>query len=97
MTEHLPLLIVLAPLLGAVFAALTTWFWPRLSFPFVLTGLAVSCLSAVMLVFELPTDEDGVISYQLGGWGAKGKYDIVGIQITVDYLNGLILAAGSSM
>ena len=53
MTEHLPLLIVLAPLLGAVFAALTTWFWPRLSFPFVLTGLAVSCMSAVMLVFEL--------------------------------------------
>ena len=97
MTEHLPLLIVLAPLLGAVFAALTTWFWPRLSFPFVLTGLAVSCMSAVMLVFELPTDEDGVISYQLGGWGAKGKYGIVGIQITVDYLNGLILAAVSSI
>ena len=93
MTEHLPILIVLAPLLGAVFAALASWFWPRLSIPIVLHGLAVSCVSSILLVFQVP--ESGVIHYQLGGWVKQEKYAgmVVGIQISVDFLNGLILAA----
>ena len=93
MTEHLPILIVLAPLLGAVFAALTSWFWPKVSFPIVLAGLAISCISSLLLVFEVPAS--GVIHYQLGGWGKQKEYAdmVVGIQISVDYLNGLILAA----
>ena len=43
--------------------------------------------------FEVPAS--GVIHYQLGGWGKQKEYAdmIVGIQISVDYLNGLILAA----
>ena len=93
MTEHLPILIVLAPLLGAVFAALASWFWPKLSFPVVLLGLAVSCVSSILLIFQIP--ESGVIHYQLGGWGKQEKYAgmVVGIQISVDFLNCLILAA----
>ena len=97
MTEHLPILIVLAPLLGAVFAALTSWFWPRVSFPIVLAGLAISCISSLLLVFEVPAS--GVIHYQLGGWGKQKEYAdmVVGIQISVDYLNGLILAAATTI
>ena len=92
MTEHLPILIVLAPLLGAVLAALTSWFWPKLSFPVVLAGLAISFISSTLVVFKV--SEAGIIHYQLGGWGKVEDYGnwVVGIQISVDYLNGLILA-----
>ena len=99
MTEHLPILIVLAPLLGSVFASITGWHQPKLSFPIVSTGLAISCLSSILLVFKLTNSEYDVIHYQLGGWGTpeEGKYGIVGIQISVDYLNSLILTAVSTI
>ena len=91
MIKHLPIFIVLAPLLGSVFAALISWHRPKLSFPVVLSGLFISCLSSFLLIFELLDSKSGVIHYQLGGWGKEGEYGIVGIQITIDYLNSLIL------
>jgi multicomponent Na+:H+ antiporter subunit D len=99
MIEHLPILIILGPLLGAVFASLTSWYRPKLSFPVVIFGLAISSLSAILIVFKLAFSELDVIHYQLGGWGTpeKDEYGIVGIQISVDYLNGLILATVSTI
>ena len=91
MIKHLPIFIVLAPLLGSVFAALISWHRPKLSFPVVLSGLFISCLSSFFLIFELLDSKSGIIHYQLGGWGKEGEYGIVGIQITIDYLNSLIL------
>ena len=91
MSEHLPIFVVLAPILGSIFAALASWHQPKLSFPVVISGLFISWLSSFFLIFELLNSKSGIINYQLGGWGNKGEYGIVGIQITVDYLNSLIL------
>ena len=90
MSEHLPIFVVLAPILGSIFAALASWHQPKLSFPVVISGLFISWLSSFFLIFELLNSKSGIINYQLGGWGNKGEYGIVGIQITVDYLNSLI-------
>ena len=91
MSEHLPIFVVLAPILGSIFAALASWHQPKLSFPVVISGLFISWLSSFFLIVELLNSKSGIINYQLGGWGNKGEYGIVGIQITVDYLNSLIL------
>ena len=100
MTEQLPIIIILGPLLGAVLAAFTGWFRPRLSHPLVVLGLAISFAAALKLVFIVA--DAGAQKYWLGGWGeivVPGQKEpfVVGIQITVDYLNTLLLVAVSGI
>ncbi len=95
MTDQLPILVILGPLLGAVIAALGGWFRPKSSHPLVIIGLVVSFVSALKLVFTVA--DTGAQKYWLGGWGSKPGYGVVGIQITVDHLNTLLLAAVSGI
>ena len=100
MTEQLPIIIILGPLMAAVLAAFAGWFRPKLSHPLVLLGLAASFAAALKLVFIVA--DGGTQKYWLGGWGDKvipGQKDpfVVGIQITVDHLNTLLLAAVSGI
>ena len=100
MTDQLPIVIILGPLLGAILAAFTGWFRPRLSHPLVVLGLAISFAAALKLVFIVA--DAGAQKYWLGGWGEKvipGQKEpfVVGIQITVDYLNTLLLVAVSGI
>ena len=91
MTEQLPIVIILGPLLGAVLAAFTAWFRPKLSHPLVVLGLSISFAAALKLVFIVA--DSGAQKYWLGGWGDQRHEFVVGIQITVDHLNTLLLAA----
>ena len=91
MTEQLPIVIILGPLLGAVLAAFTAWFRPKLSHPLVVLGLSISFAAALKLVFIVA--DSGAKKYWLGGWGDQRYQFVVGIQITVDHLNTLLLAA----
>ena len=91
MTEQLPIVIILGPLLGAVLAAFTAWFRPKLSHPLVVLGLSISFAAALKLVFIVA--DSGAQKYWLGGWGDQRYEFVVGIQITVDHLNTLLLAA----
>ncbi len=95
MTEHLPIVIILGPLFGAILAAFAAWLRPTLSFPSVILGLATASAAAVKLVFVVA--QQGTQKYWLGGWGPKPDHGVVGIQITVDHLNTLLLAAGSAI
>ena len=95
MTQQLPIVIILGPLLGAVLAAFTGWFRPRLSHPLIVVGLAISFAAALKLVFIVA--DTGAQKYWLGGWGTKQSYGVVGIQITVDTLNTLLLVAVSGI
>ena len=95
MTEQLPIIIILGPLLGATLAAFAAWFRPRLSHPLVILGLAISFTTALKLVFIVA--DAGAQKYWLGGWGTKQGHGVVGIQITVDHLNTLLLAAVSGI
>ena len=95
MTEQLPIVIILGPLLGAVLAAFTAWFRPKLSHPLVVLGLSISFAAALKLVFIVA--DSGAQKYWLGGWGDQRHEFVVGIQITVDHLNTLLLAAVSGI
>ncbi|MBC8243295.1 MAG: hypothetical protein H8E20_02775 [Verrucomicrobia bacterium] len=95
MTEQLPIIVILGPLLAAILSAFAAWFRPKWSHPLVVLGLAVSCAAALKLVFIVAGE--GAQNYWLGGWGNQAHDYVVGIQITVDSLNTLLLAAVSGI
>ena len=95
MTGQLPIIVILGPLLAAILAAFAGWFRPKLSHPLVVLGLAISFAAALKLVFIVA--DTGAQKYWLGGWGTKQSYGVVGIQITVDTLNTLLLVAVSGI
>ncbi|MDP7051727.1 MAG: proton-conducting transporter membrane subunit [Verrucomicrobiota bacterium] len=95
MTEQLPIVIILGPLLAAILSSFTAWYRPKASHPLVVIGLAVSFAAALKLV--LTVARDGAKKYWLGGWGNQQHEFVVGIQITVDHLNTLLLAAVSGI
>ena len=95
MTEQLPIVIILGPLLAAIFSSFTAWCRPKVSQPLVVIGLAVSFAAAVKLVLTVAID--GAQEYWLGGWGNQRHEFVVGIQITVDHLNTLLLATVSGI
>jgi multicomponent Na+:H+ antiporter subunit D len=88
LTEHLPILIVITPLLAAGITALLrhgTLAWA--------IALVVSWLLpifAVLLILQV--QEKGVISYALGGWAPP-----VGIEYRVDIVNAFVLLIVSSV
>ena len=95
MTGQLPIIVILGPLLAAILAAFAGWFRPKLSHPLVVLGLAISFAAALKLVFIVA--DTGAQKYWLGGWGTKQSYGVVGIHITVDTLNTLLLVAVSGI
>ncbi|MGI9477305.1 MAG: monovalent cation/H+ antiporter subunit D family protein [Hyphomicrobiaceae bacterium] len=82
LTEHLPILIVVTPLLAAGVTALLrngTAAW--------IIAMIVSWLLpifSVLLIFEV--QEKGIVSYALGGWAPP-----VGIEYRVDIVNAFVL------
>lgn len=84
MSQHLPALPVIAPLLSALLITMLGWFNRRLSFPIALAALTVALLSALGLMGDVLAR--GVIAYKMGGWDPPW-----GIAYRVDHLNGLVL------
>lgn len=86
MTEHLPALIVVVPLLTSFLVFALGWFRKDLCFPAGLCGLAVAASSCIGLLVKVI--RWGPVTYKLGGWEAPW-----GIVYVVDTLNGMVLAA----
>lgn len=84
MSQHLPALPVIVPLLSALLITMLGWFNRRLSFPIALAALTVALLSALGLMGDVLAR--GVIAYKMGGWDPPW-----GIAYRVDHLNGLVL------
>lgn len=88
LTDHLPILIVITPLLAAGISALLrngTIAWA--------IALVVSWLLpifSILLVFEV--QDKGIVSYALGGWAPP-----VGIEYRVDIVNAFVLLIVSSV
>ena len=95
MTGQLPIIVILGPLLAAILAAFTAWLRPKLSYPLVVLGLAISFTAALKLVFIVA--DEGAKIYWLGNWGNQNHEFVVGIQITVDNLNTLLLTTVSGI
>ena len=85
-TQHLPAIVVAAPLLTALVVTTLWWFNDKLCFPLSFgAGLIVLAASAGLFQQVLSY---GVVEYRLGGWPPP-----IGIVFRVDHLNSLILVA----
>ncbi|MBU1195927.1 MAG: monovalent cation/H+ antiporter subunit D family protein [Proteobacteria bacterium] len=82
--NNYPALIVIAPLLAALFAGLAVWIEDRLSYYIAILGLAVSSFSALKVLIQVI--ESGTIQYKMAGWDAP-----VGIEYRIDLLNAMVL------
>ena len=86
MTEHLPAIIVAAPLLAALAVTALWWFNQKLCFPLSLSAGFIALVASVFLLQQVMSG--GVIEYRLGGWSPP-----FGIVFRVDHLNSIILLA----
>jgi multicomponent Na+:H+ antiporter subunit D len=88
--NNYPALIVVAPLMSALFAGLFVWIEERLSYPIVLAGLAVSVFSAINVLIQVVAS--GTIQYKMGGWPPP-----IGIEYRIDLLNAMVLCLVSGI
>jgi multicomponent Na+:H+ antiporter subunit D len=82
MTEHLPVLLVLVPLMAAPIVAVLKW--GRAAWAVALTVSWAVLAMAILLLRRVM--EEGTISYALGGWAAP-----VGIEYRIDPVNAWVL------
>ncbi len=82
--DNYPALIVVTPLLAALFAGLAAWIEERLSYPIALIGLAISMFSAFKVLMQVISS--GTIHYRMAGWAPP-----MGIEYSIDLLNAMVL------
>ncbi|MBU1696713.1 MAG: monovalent cation/H+ antiporter subunit D family protein, partial [Proteobacteria bacterium] len=88
--DNYPALIVVAPLLAALFAGLAAWIEERLSYPIALIGLAISMFAAFKVLMQVIAS--GTIHYRMAGWAPP-----MGIEYSIDLLNAMVLLIVSSI
>ena len=79
-----PALIVIAPLLGAFIAGLTTWLNDRWTYPVCLGAMGLSLISGIQILLQVIAT--GPIQYRMAGWAPP-----MGIEYRVDLLNAVVL------
>ncbi len=84
MSQHLPALIIIVPLLASLVIAALGWVNKKFCFPLAIISLGMSLYFSVGLLCMVL--EKGMIKYRLGGWPPPW-----GIAYNVDHLNGLVL------
>lgn len=90
MTEQLPIITVVMPLVTCFFIFLVGRTYTRWAFPLALAALAVCLVSSIKIL--LTVIHRGTIHYWIGGW--QPPY---GIEYRVDHLNALMLVLVSSL
>jgi len=94
MSEQIPLLILLVPLLGAVGLGLFALRRPAAAMPVVFGALGIAVLAAIHTLLRIVDEGGSVITYNLAGWDrlperASGK--AIGIEYKIDAFNALVL------
>ena len=84
MSQHLPVLIVIIPLMASLAVLVMGWWGERAVFILAMSALSLSFGGAVWL-FNIILDQ-GILSYHLGGWVPP-----FGIEYRIDRLNSLML------
>ncbi len=82
--NHLPAILVLAPLLGAFFSGLAAWIQKPLSYYIALVSTAVSSMAAAGVLKQVVAD--GTWQYRMAGWAPP-----MGIELRIDLLNAMVL------
>jgi len=84
MSQELPVIIVVVPLIVSFVISFTGWWYKRLPFILSLAALSV-CLAGSVLIFSTILSQ-GTIQYQIGGWPPPW-----GIEYKIDSLNAFML------
>ncbi len=84
MSDQLPALIIVAPLLGAFLTPIIGWWNRHLSHPWVLMVLTIPLYAAYSSLFKVI--KNGPFGYNLGGWAPPW-----GIEYRIDYLSAMML------
>lgn len=82
--DNYPALIVVVPLLSALFAGIFAWVQERLCYAIAVIGMAVSMFSSYKVLMRVI--ESGTIQYKMAGWLPP-----MGIEYRIDLLNALVL------
>ncbi|MCP4022627.1 MAG: monovalent cation/H+ antiporter subunit D family protein, partial [Desulfobacteraceae bacterium] len=82
--SNYPALIVVAPLIAALFAGLAAWIEEKLTYAIALIGMAVSFYAAIEVLFRVMAT--GTIQYKMAGWNPP-----MGIEYRIDLLNAMVL------
>jgi multicomponent Na+:H+ antiporter subunit D len=88
--NNMPAILVLSPLLGALFAGLAAWIQRPLSYYIALAAMAVSCFAAVSVLGDVITS--GTLQYRMAGWAPP-----MGIELRIDRLNAMVLVLISAI
>jgi len=88
MVEQYPIIVLLAPLLGALVVGLAGMADRRICFPVTVTALTGSFAVALGLLQRVM--DGGVIRYFVGGWSRPVG---IGIELRIDTINALVLLA----
>ncbi|MGD8252638.1 MAG: monovalent cation/H+ antiporter subunit D family protein, partial [Desulfobacterales bacterium] len=86
MSQNLPELVILIPLISAFIIMAVVWMSRRMCMVVAAAALFGSLVSAIALLARVA--EEGVVAYQLAGWAPPW-----GIAYRVDALNGIVLVA----
>ncbi len=84
LSEQLPILLVITPLLSTFAISITGWFNKKYCYPIAVVSLTGSLYLSVALLLQVV--KNGLLHYRLGGWQPP-----FGIEYVVDHLNALIL------
>ena len=85
MTRHLPALIIVIPLLAALFAAGSGWINSKAPFRIAVAALFFSFICAVLMLIQVVTT--GIaMEYRMAGWAGP-----MGIVYIIDHLSALVL------
>jgi multicomponent Na+:H+ antiporter subunit D len=88
MSDQLPAILLLSPLMGALMVGLAGPGDPRRCFPITFASLAVSLAGAIALLVRVAAS--GPVDYFVGGWAEPLG---IGIQLRIDGINALLLVA----
>ncbi len=79
-----PALLIVAPLLAALFTGIFVWIEERLCYPIAVLGMLISSFSAYKILMAVLSA--GVIHYRHAGWAPP-----MGIEYRIDTLNAMVL------
>jgi multicomponent Na+:H+ antiporter subunit D len=88
MTEHFPIIVVLAPFFGALLCGLCGPRFPRLCPAITLASMGLATVAAMGLLGQVAAG--GTASYFVGGWARPLG---IGIELRVDGISALVLVA----
>ncbi|NLA39305.1 MAG: monovalent cation/H+ antiporter subunit D family protein [Methanomicrobiales archaeon] len=83
--DHLPVLIIVIPILASLLILLAGWWDRRLCYPISLITILLQFGAAIVILLQVM--REGAIRYYLGGWAPP-----FGIELAIDSFNSFILA-----